>query len=141
MTGRTVVLDTWAWFEVLDGTPRGAVVAKRYLADESVRIVTVDISLAEASAVLQERGHAERIPAVLDDIIAASDEVVPITRDDAIRAGPLRAELRKASKDASLADALLLAIARNRNAALISSDPAFQGQPDVIRVRADAQGS
>lgn len=136
MTGKAIVLDTWAWFEVLDGTPRGAVIAKSYLADEGVRIVTADISLAEASAVLQERGHAQRIPAVVDDIIAASDEVVPITRDDAIRAGPLRAELRKVAKDASLADSLLLAIARNRHAALISCDPAFEGQPDVICVTA-----
>lgn len=138
MTGKTIVLDTWAWFEVLDGTPRGTIIAKSYLADESARIITADISLAEASAVLQERGQAQRIPAVVDDIIAASDEVVPITRDDAIRAGPLRAELRKAAKDASLADSLLLAIARNRNADLISCDPAFKGQPDVTCVIAEA---
>ncbi len=138
MTGKNVVLDTWAWFEVLGGTPRGSVIAKDYLADESVRIITVDISLAEASAVLQDRGQAQRIPAVVDDIIAASDEVVPITRDDAVRAGPLRSELRKAAKDASLADSLLLAIARNRNAVLLSCDPAFAGQPDVICVIAEA---
>lgn len=137
MTGRAIILDTWAWFEVLDGTPRGTVIAKSYLADESVRIITVDISLAEASAVLQERGHAQRISGVVDDIIAASDEVVPITREDAIRAGPLRAELRKAAKDASLAASLLLAIARNRDAGLISCDPAFKGQPDVMCVEAE----
>lgn len=134
MTGRRIVLDTWAWFEVLDGTPRGTLIAKSYLSDESVRIITLDISLAEASAVLQERGQAQRIPAVVDDIISASDEVVPITRDDAIRAGPLRAELRRVAKDASLADALRLAVAWNRSAALVSCDPAFNGQPDVVCV-------
>lgn len=132
MTGRSVVFDTWAWFEVLDGTPRGAVLARRYLADENVRILTADISLAEASAVLHERDQTQRIPAVVDDIIAASDDVVPIRREDAIRAGPLRAELRKTEKDASLADALLLSIARNRDATLVSCDPAFKGQRDVV---------
>lgn len=132
MTGSTVVFDTWTWFEVLDGTPRGAQLAQRYLADEDVRILTADITLAEASAALDTRGKADRIPSVLDDIVASSSEIVPISRDDAVRAGPLRRELRKVAEDASLADALLLSIARNRNATLVSCDPAFQGQPDVV---------
>lgn len=138
MTRRTVVFDTWAWFEVLEGSPRGAVLAERYLAAEGVHVLTVDLTLAEASAALAARGESGRIPAVVGDIIGASSEVVPIARDDAILAGPLRSELRKTAAHASLADAVLLSVARNRKATLVSCDEAFEGQQDVVC--GDAEG-
>lgn len=131
---RAVVFDTWAWFEVFHGTPRGIRIVEEYVADPHTRILTADIVLAEASAMLHAKGRGADAASLLDDIIGTSDEVVPIGKDDALRAGALRVELRKRDAGASFADAVLLSIARNREATLVSCDAAFEGQPDVVCV-------
>jgi predicted nucleic acid-binding protein len=82
--------------------------------------------------VLDQRGRAADIPRMVDDIIHASNDVVAVSRDDAIRAGPLQTELRKSHKDASLMDAVVLSIARNRGAKVVSCDIALKGQADVV---------
>lgn len=71
---------------------------------------------------------------MVDSIIEGSNDIVPISRDDALRAGPLLVELRKAHKDASFVDAVLLSMARNRDATLVSCDEALQGQKGVLCV-------
>ena len=125
------MFDTWAWHEILNGTPTGSKLRRKYLEDEDTRVLTADVSLAELSAKLAEIGKSDAIPAAIDAIIEASNDVVAISRDDAVQAGPLRAELRKTSKNASMVDAVLLSMARNRDATLISCDSAFKGQSDV----------
>jgi predicted nucleic acid-binding protein len=126
-----VLFDTWAWLEVLRGSAVGARLRNDYLDDEGVVVLTADISLAEASARLAAAGRDDLAPIAVDTIIDSSSAVVAIDRDDAVLAGPLRAELRRTAKDASLADAILLAMARNRGATLVSCDAAFQGLTEV----------
>lgn len=47
-------------------------------------------------------------------------------------AGRLLVELRRTDRQASLADALMLAAARARGAKLVSANPCFAGQVDVV---------
>jgi hypothetical protein len=51
--------------------------------------------------------------------------------ESAVAVGPLLLELREADRDASAADAALLAVARTHGAKLVSGDGCFKGRKDV----------
>lgn|GEM_PF-1962939 len=130
LTARAVVFDTWAWWEVLHATPTGRRLAGRYLDAPGVRVLTVDLALVELSAKLAREGRAGEIGTALPAIEAAS-EVVPISMAAAEASGPLLADLRKTRRDASLADAVMLAVARCEGADLVSGDACFAGMKGV----------
>jgi predicted nucleic acid-binding protein len=125
-----VVFDTWAWWEVLHATPTGGRLAKRYLEAPGARVITADLALVEISAKLARDGRSGEIHAALAAVEAAS-EIVPISPPAAEACGPLLAELRRTNRGASLADAVMLAVARSEGARLISGDQCFAGQRDV----------
>lgn len=127
-----VVFDSWAWWETLHGTPAGEKLARKYLEAPEVRVLTVDLAAAEISAKLARDGLASETKPALNAIEVGS-EVVPISRSAAEAAGPLLLELRKTDRGASLADAVMLATAREQGAKLVSGDPCCAGQRDVIR--------
>ncbi len=127
-----VVFDTWAWWEALLGTPAGAKLTQKYLEAPEVRVLTVDLAMAEISSRMARQGlDAETKPAL--NAVEAASEVIPISRAAAGAAGPLVVELRKADRSASLADAIMLAAAREQGAKLVSGDACFARQRDVVR--------
>lgn len=125
-----MVFDTWAWWEVLHATPIGERLAKKYLEAPGIRLITPDLALVELSAKLARDGRAGETGTALAAVEAAS-EVVPVSREAAESCGPLLIELRKTNKGASLADAVMLSVARCEGARLISGDPCFAGLRDV----------
>lgn len=94
-------------------------------------MLTVDLALAEISAKMAREGLAAETKPALNAIEVGS-EVLPLSRAAAEAAGPLVLELRKADRGASLADAVMLAMARDEGALLVSADPCFRGQADVV---------
>lgn len=130
LTGRVVVFDTWAWWEVLHASPIGVKLARRYLEASHVRVLTADLALVEISAKLARDRRTTEIEPALAAVFGAS-EVVPISKGAATMAGPLLDELRRIDRNASLADAVMLAVAREEGAILVSGDPCFRGQSDV----------
>lgn len=131
MTGSDFLFDTWAWWEYLHGTPTGASLRKRFIQEESVRVHTSAITIAEISARLQADGFPDRIAAACGAIRRMS-HLWDVTADLAQEAGPVRAKLRDRSRSASLADALVLVTARKAGATLVSADPAFRDVTGVI---------
>ena len=129
MTER-VLLDAWAWWEILHATAKGRALSARYVESPGVQVLTVDLALAEVSTKLARRGRPEKISLCLGNMEAAS-EVLPISREVAEAAGPMLVELRRTDPDASMADAVMLSAARVTEATLVSGDPAFRGQPNV----------
>lgn len=130
MTASDIVLDSWAWWEILLASPTGARLRRRYLRRSGPRVHTSSLAFGEVAAKLVAMGRADRVPSAMAAIRARS-LTHDVTPELAERAGLLRAELRRASAGASLADAIMLATARELGAVLISDDPAFAGQPDV----------
>ena len=126
-----MVFDTWAWWEVLHASPIGARLAQRYLEASDVRVLTADLALVEISAKLARDRREPEIERALGAMEGAS-EVIPISRTAAAHAGPLLTELRRMDRDASLADAVTLSVARAAGAIRISGDPCFRGQTDVV---------
>lgn len=130
---RPVVFDTWTWIEILRGSEAGRVATDRYLDDPEREVWTADISLVEAAAALHRDGLSpERIVSAVDSIAARSDRILHPDSRDAVAAPFLRAGLRKRKEDASLADGLILGMARNRGADVVTCDEAFLGEPDVL---------
>lgn len=127
-----VAFDTSAWFEVLAENPSGKRLSRDYLNHPEVRVLTPSFALGEMSAKLARHGAADRIPAALTAMDAGS-EVVHLSTRAAMQVGPLLLQLRKVDKDASMVDAAVLAIARDHGAKLVSTDPAFEGQADVLQ--------
>ena len=125
-----MVFDTWAWWEVLHATETGQKLASRYIGTAGCRVLTADLALVELSAKLARDGRQREIHHALTAVSSAS-EVVPVSTASAAACGPLLVELRRGHNGASLADAVMLAVARTEGARLISGDPCFAGQKDV----------
>lgn len=130
---RPVLFDTWAWVEVLRGSEAGVRISGRYLDDPSQVVWTADISLVEMAASLHRDGvDAGRIRSSVEEVVARSDLVLRTEIRDAVAAPEARALLRVQRKDASLADGLIFAMARNRGALIVTCDHAFRGLPDAV---------
>lgn len=130
MSASRVLFDTWAWWEVLQGSAVGARLKRRYLDPAGVEVLTSAISLGELSAKLASQGLAASIPVTISSVRQAS-RIEDLTGDLAVEAGILRSQLRKRTKSASLADGIVLATARKHGARLVSTDLAFAGERDV----------
>jgi predicted nucleic acid-binding protein len=127
-----LLFDTWAWWEYLHGTAVGSSLKERYVVNKRFRIHTSAITLGELSAKLTAEGVRDRVVQACGAIRRLS-HIWDVTPDIAEAAGPVREELRQASKTASLADALVLVTARRAGARLVSGDPAFASVPDLIK--------
>lgn len=130
MTASKVLFDTWAWWEVLQGSPQGTVLRRRYLDAPGVQVPTAAISLGEFAAKLSSEGASDLVPLTIHRVRHAS-VIVDLTAELAVEAGLLRTRLRKRGKSASLADGIVLATARQNEARLISVYRAFAGEPDA----------
>ena len=127
-----IVLDSWAWWEVLHDSPAGRRISRNYLESPGVLALTVDLALAEVSAKLARIGRLDLIPRSIETMEAMS-EVLPITQEIAEATGPLQLHLRGRDPHASLADAVMLAAARSAGATLVSEDACYRGETDVVR--------
>lgn len=124
-----VVLDAWAWYEIVDGTPKG----KALLAKYEGRIHTSVMALAEVGAKVWRKLGPDNAAEAMLGIEDASKAMHDVTAADARSAAAVHATLRRRAKDASLADALHLCTARRVGLPLVSDDPAFRGEADVSR--------
>ena len=123
-------MDTYAWIEYLDGSPRGTRV--RDIVDNiHNNIVTSPITIGEIvskyrhgnrdySHALVELEHASTIPTV--DMATAR------------MAGEIHALEWKTQKDFPLADAFVAATARTRQSKILSGDPHFKKFPEAIMI-------
>jgi predicted nucleic acid-binding protein len=122
------VLDSWAWWEILRGTPTGVRLSRKYV-DHKVAHSSA-ISLGELVAKLASLGH-EKDAELAARAIRARSEVHPVSSEPAEEGGMLRARLRRVDAHASLADGIVLALARQLGIHLVSADPVFRGLSDV----------
>jgi predicted nucleic acid-binding protein len=123
-----VLFDTWAWFEVLGASAKG----KRLLSRYEGRIQTSVIAVAEAGLKVGSRHGIEKAERTMLAIESNSKTVHEVTLEDAKTAVALRPILRQRDRHASLGDALVLSTARRVGLPLVSGDPAFAGEADVL---------
>jgi predicted nucleic acid-binding protein len=122
------LLDTSAWWEILFATPRGKAIARRYM-DGGMRPHASALTLGEIAAKLATLAPERVEPAMA--ALRVHARVHPVSAELAEAGGVLRAELRRRVPDASLADGIILATARDLAVPLVSDDQALLGMPDV----------
>lgn len=139
MTASRVLLDTWAWWEVLFETEVGQQLSERYVEDPTVAVHSSALALGEIAAKLgtfdaDDLEGGLELPELERRITAsirAFSELHDVTPTIARDAGKLRSHLRDTKGTASLADAIMLVTARDLEAILVSDDGAFADEPDV----------
>jgi PIN domain nuclease of toxin-antitoxin system len=121
------VVDAYAWMEYLGGTAKGTVV-REIIFDNKNEAITSSVTVAEVVSVVLRRGFdcADSLEAIrrLSTLHIAEETL-------AEEAGRIHAELRKKMKDFGLADAFVLASAKQLKAKILTGDPHFKKLKNV----------
>lgn len=130
-----LTIDTFAWLELIRGTPAGEVV--RTTIREADQTFTPSIVLAEVARACHRVGLSDTIVELELSAIGEASAIVPIGPDQAIAAAHALDELRSRARDRKmplpgLADALILATAREERSRLLTGDPHFQDLPETV---------
>ncbi|MGQ0797904.1 MAG: PIN domain-containing protein [Methanobacteriota archaeon] len=120
------VIDSYAWIEYLDGTDRGARVA-RILEGRLERYTPTPVVAEVTSKALRTGRDAGVAWAAMKTLSI----VLPLDAEAARSTGALHATYRKRISDFSLTDAVLLAFARRLDARILTGDPHFQGMRGI----------
>ena len=130
MTASKVLFDTWAWWEVLQGSEKGAALERRYLDASGIHVVTSAITLGELAAKLASQGPERRSLLAINSVHNAQRG----------RRGPRRPCGGRWSSSCAIAQTFPLSEfgechrpgdRSTDGARLISADKAFNGELDV----------
>lgn len=122
------IIDAYAWIEYLDGSSRGAKV-KNIIDHQKNKVHTCAVTIAEIVSKFLRRNFD---PEIAFNAIIANSHVIPVDEKLSFVTGQLHAEMRKHVKDFGLADAYILACAKNYNAKIVTGDPHFTTVKDVV---------
>ena len=115
------IIDSYAWIEYLNGSILGEKVKK--ILEGNNEVFSLNLTISEViSRVKRKGGNIEIVYAA----ITSNSKVVEITPKIAKKAGEFHAEIRKKIKDFGLADSLILMLARELNAKIVTGDEHFR---------------
>lgn len=120
----TVLLDSWCWIEYFDGTKAGKKVSE-YIKGEDTIFISV-INLAEVYKHYLST-HTEK---EADDFIYFMLQrcfIIPVEPETALNAAKLDYK-----KKWGLGDSLIYATAKSHNLKLVSGDPHFKKEKDLV---------
>ena len=122
-----MLLDSFAWMEYFMGTQEGEKV--RRFVDDDMQLYTSPIVIAEIySKSLRTDGNAEE----RKDFIIKRCALIVLDEIIAVEAAKIHAEKKIKTPDFGLADALILASARNRKIKVVTGDPHFKDFKDAV---------
>lgn len=122
-----MLLDSFAWMEYFMGTQEGEKV-RRFVEDD-IQLYTSPIVIAEIySKSLRTDGNAEE----RKDFIIKRCALIILDEIIAVEAAKIHAEKKIKTPDFGLADALILASARNRKIKVVTGDPHFKDFKDAV---------
>jgi predicted nucleic acid-binding protein len=132
-----IVVDTYAWIELLIGSEKGTKVKE--LLDKADEVYTPDIVLAETARKFHREGTDEETINRWIEIITNSSTVVAINLPIASQAAKCYMELAEMAKKLgrntpSLFDAIVYAVTKVNSAKIVTGDEHFKGLSDVLWV-------
>ncbi len=119
------IVDSYAWIEYLNGSPKGAHVEE--LLEDAEAWTPTPVVAEVTSKVLRSGGDA----GIAWQAMRAWSIVLPLDAETARAAGALHATYRARVPDFALTDAVVLAFARKLNAKVLTGDPHFRGMRGV----------
>lgn len=120
------VFDSYAWVEFFDGTEKGKKV--KDLMDTG-KIATSAITFAELSDKCAREGREAKLFVLF---IQTKATIIAVTPEISMRAGKTKYELRKTSKNVSLADAIHYQTAKELGATFVTGDPDFENVKENV---------
>ena len=123
------LIDSWAWIEYIDGTPRGRKVKETIESGE--KIFSAAITVAEVTSKIKRRSK-DYVKG--RDAIVANSKIIPLEEKEAYAAGQIHAEMRKTNPDIGIADAIIIATARKLNAKILTGDPDFKDVQEAVLI-------
>jgi len=130
VSGRKIVIDTYAWIEYFKGSQEGAK-AKRFI-EGKFELFTPSIVIAE----LSDKYRREKIEewSVRNKFIKFKTKILNLDENIANRAGELKQELKKQHKNAGLADAIIIAHSLDIEARILTGDKHLKYLKNAIDV-------
>jgi len=122
------IIDSYAWIEYLEGSKLGEKI-HQIISNEKNEIFSINLTIAEiVSRVKRKKRDTETAYRA----ITANSKVAEITPKLAKQAGLFHSEIKKKIKDFGLADAIILTLAKELNAKIITGDPHFKGFKEAV---------
>ena len=125
---KSVMIDSSAWLELLDGTPAGIKVKEVMNANHCL---TPAVVVAEVCSRTRRKGLDVNL--VFQQL--AKTEIVPLDGKVSFMAGKLHAEQRIRKPDFGIVDAIIIAAAQSSGARLLTLDQDFRTFPGVILLK------
>lgn len=130
-----IVVDTYAWIELLIGSEKGARVKQTL--ENAEKIYTPSIVLAEAARKFQREGIEEKTIAEWLQIITDASEITQIDCQIALEAAKSHIILSENAKKLkqntpSLFDAIVHATAKTNQAKILTGDQHFKDLPETL---------
>jgi len=125
------VIDAYAWVEYLIGSDVGAKV-NEIIEKENVEIYTCAVTVAEViSKVARDKQDVEKA----FDILLSNSQILNADEELSKKTGLLHAEMRKTEKNFGLADAYVLATARELRSKVLTGDPHFKKLKEAVMLK------
>jgi len=122
-----ILIDSSAWIEYLEGSPKGERVREIFSGDNELYVLNFIIS--EVISKIKRKNMNEELAY---RAIITNSKVLNLTPRIAKSAGLLHAEMKKKIKDFGLADALILATAREMNMKVLTEDKHFKKFKEAV---------
>lgn len=124
------IIDAYAWVEYLEGSKLGEKV--RDVISSENEIFSLNLTIAEVvSKVKRKKGNSD----VAFNAIKTNSRILEITPEIAKKAGLFHAEIREKIKNFGLVDALILMLARELKAKILTGDEHFREFKEAIFVK------
>ncbi len=131
-----ILLDTYAWIEYFRGSKKGERLKK--IVESDAEILTPTIVVAELSDKYRRTGRSEEWTS-RRQLIELRSEILPLTPDSADHAGRIKVGMREKYRDFPLADGMILALCRERNAKLLTGDKHLRGLRETLNLKAGSR--
>ena len=130
-----IVIDTYAWIELLLGSEKGKKVKE--ILETAEEVYTPSTVLVEATRKFLREGKNENTIKEWFDIINAASKITQIDPTTALEAAKCHLELAEKAKRSkqnapSLFDAIVLATARINQCRILTGDEHFKDLPETI---------
>lgn len=131
MTDRGILVDTYAWLEMMKGSSRGA--HARSVIRESPEIYLSVLTLYELQYRVAQIKNDESTATILQQITSQA-EVIPIDSQIALLGGKIRLRQKSLKTDMGAVDCLTLATAQIYKLKVLTGDPHFSTFEETILI-------
>lgn len=130
MNAPGLLVDTWAWIEMMSGSIRGDRV--RSIIHDNPEIFVSALTVYELRYLLEQLGGRQHALSIIRHITDQA-EVIAVDSTIAMMAGLIKYEQKKEGSSMGAVDCMILATARIHHLKLLTGDRHFAGLDDVMQ--------